>query len=48
MIGPFENENRGARERGTVAALKEAGVEVVQISSPPAASGPPIPISRFR
>jgi simple sugar transport system substrate-binding protein len=36
MIGPFENENRGARERGTVAALKEAGVDVVQISSPPA------------
>ena len=34
MIGPFENENRGARERGTVAALKEAGVDVVQISSP--------------
>lgn len=35
MIGPFENENRGARERGTVAALKEAGVEVIQISTPP-------------
>jgi simple sugar transport system substrate-binding protein len=35
MIGPFENENRGARERGTVAALKEAGIEVKQISSPP-------------
>ncbi|TIT41943.1 MAG: sugar ABC transporter substrate-binding protein, partial [Mesorhizobium sp.] len=35
MIGPFENENRGARERGTVAALKEAGVEVIQLSSPP-------------
>ena len=35
MIGPFENENRGARERGTVAALKEAGVDVVQISTPP-------------
>jgi simple sugar transport system substrate-binding protein len=35
MIGPFENENRGARERGTVAALKEAGIEVVQLSSPP-------------
>ncbi|MGX9145298.1 substrate-binding domain-containing protein [Mesorhizobium sp. 128a] len=33
MIGPFDNESRGARERGTVAALKEAGVEVVQISS---------------
>jgi simple sugar transport system substrate-binding protein len=35
MIGPFENENRGARERGTVAALKEAGIQVVQISTPP-------------
>jgi simple sugar transport system substrate-binding protein len=35
MIGPFENENRGARERGTVAALKEAGLDVMQISSPP-------------
>ena len=35
MIGPFENEARGARERGTVAALKEAGVEVIQLSSPP-------------
>ena len=34
MIGPFENESRGARERGTVAALKEAGVDVVQISTP--------------
>jgi simple sugar transport system substrate-binding protein len=35
MIGPFENENRGARERGTVAALTEAGMNVVQISTPP-------------
>ncbi len=35
MIGPFDNENRGARERGTVAALKEAGVDVVQINEPP-------------
>ena len=35
MIGPFENETRGARERGTVAALKEAGVKVIQLSSPP-------------
>ncbi|WP_027168747.1 substrate-binding domain-containing protein [Mesorhizobium sp. WSM3224] len=33
MIGPFENESRGARERGTVAALKEAGIDVVQINS---------------
>ncbi|UVK52098.1 substrate-binding domain-containing protein [Mesorhizobium sp. AR02] len=35
MIGPFDNESRGARERGTVAALKEAGVDVVQINSLP-------------
>ncbi|WP_306280057.1 substrate-binding domain-containing protein [Mesorhizobium sp. Mes31] len=35
MIGPFDNESRGARERGTVAALKEAGVDVVQINSVP-------------
>jgi simple sugar transport system substrate-binding protein len=34
MIGPFDNESRGARERGTVAALKEAGVDVVQINAP--------------
>ena len=47
MIGPFENESRGARERGTVAALKEAGIDVVQISSP-AGDGRPIPISRSR
>ncbi|KAA3448782.1 sugar ABC transporter substrate-binding protein [Mesorhizobium sp. SARCC-RB16n] len=33
MIGPFDNESRGARERGTVAALKEAGIKVVQITS---------------
>ncbi|TPK64227.1 MULTISPECIES: substrate-binding domain-containing protein [unclassified Mesorhizobium] len=33
MIGPFENESRGARERGTVSALKEAGIDVVQINS---------------
>lgn len=35
MIGPFNNENRGARERGTVAALEEAGIKVVKIDSPP-------------
>jgi simple sugar transport system substrate-binding protein len=34
MIGPFANENRGARERGTVKAMEEAGVKVVQIDSP--------------
>ncbi|MBZ9994583.1 substrate-binding domain-containing protein [Mesorhizobium sp. BH1-1-4] len=33
MIGPFDNESRGARERATVATLKEAGVDVVQINS---------------
>jgi simple sugar transport system substrate-binding protein len=33
MIGPFDNENRGARERGTVEALEEAGITVVQITS---------------
>ena len=30
MIGPFANENRGARERGTVMAMEEAGVKVVK------------------
>lgn len=35
MIGPFDNESRGARERGTVAALKEAGIDVIQINSVP-------------
>ena len=34
MIGPFDNENRGARERGTVAAMEEAGVKVIKINSP--------------
>jgi simple sugar transport system substrate-binding protein len=33
MQGPFENENRGARERGTVAAMEEAGVKVIKINS---------------
>jgi simple sugar transport system substrate-binding protein len=33
VVGPFANENRGARERGTVAALEEAGAEVVPIDS---------------
>jgi simple sugar transport system substrate-binding protein len=33
--GPFDNESRGARERGTVAALEEAGVTVIKLSSPP-------------
>ena len=36
MIGPFDNQNRGARERGTVAALEEAGMKVVKINSDPA------------
>lgn len=35
MQGPFENENRGARERGTVAAMEEAGVKVIKINSQP-------------
>jgi simple sugar transport system substrate-binding protein len=34
MIGPFDNENRGARERGTVKAMEEAGVKVNKITSP--------------
>jgi simple sugar transport system substrate-binding protein len=34
MIGPFDNVNRGARELGTVTAMKEAGLNVVQITSP--------------
>jgi simple sugar transport system substrate-binding protein len=33
MEGPFENENRGVRERATVAAMEEAGVKVVKINS---------------
>ena len=33
MQGPFENENRGARERSTVAAMEEAGIKVVKINS---------------
>jgi simple sugar transport system substrate-binding protein len=33
MIGPFDNENRGARERGTVAAMEEAGLTVVKLNS---------------
>ena len=33
MIGPFSNENRGARERGTVKAMEEAGVKVIMITS---------------
>jgi simple sugar transport system substrate-binding protein len=33
MEGPFENENRGARERATVAAMEEAGVKVIKIAS---------------
>jgi simple sugar transport system substrate-binding protein len=33
MIGPFNNENRGARERGTAKALEEAGLRVVRIDS---------------
>jgi simple sugar transport system substrate-binding protein len=35
MIGPFDNENRGARERGTVAAMEGAGIKVIKINSDP-------------
>jgi simple sugar transport system substrate-binding protein len=35
MIGPFNNENRGARERGTVKVLEQAGLKVVKIDSVP-------------
>jgi simple sugar transport system substrate-binding protein len=34
MIGPFNNENRGARELGTATAMEEAGIKVVKIDSP--------------
>jgi simple sugar transport system substrate-binding protein len=34
MLGPFDNENRGARERGTVAAMEEAGLKVIKITAP--------------
>jgi simple sugar transport system substrate-binding protein len=33
MIGPFNEENRGARELGTVKAMEESGVKVVKITS---------------
>ncbi len=33
MIGPFSTENRGARERGTVKAMEEAGLKVIRITS---------------
>jgi len=33
MIGPFDEENRGARELGTVAAMEEGGVKVIKINS---------------
>ena len=33
MMGPFEEENRGARELGTVKAMEEAGVKVIKITS---------------
>jgi simple sugar transport system substrate-binding protein len=35
VLGPFSNENRGARERATVKALEEAGAKVVQVDAPP-------------
>ena len=33
MIGPFNEENRGARELGAVKAMEESGVKVVKITS---------------
>ena len=33
MVGPFNEQTRGARERATVKALEEAGIRVVQITS---------------
>ena len=33
MIGPFSEENRGARELGAVKAMEESGVKVVKITS---------------
>ncbi|MDR3494968.1 MAG: substrate-binding domain-containing protein [Ancalomicrobiaceae bacterium] len=35
MMGPFDMENRGDRERGTVKAMEEAGIKVVKINSDP-------------
>jgi simple sugar transport system substrate-binding protein len=35
MEGPFENENRGARESATVAAIEQAGARVVKINTQP-------------
>jgi simple sugar transport system substrate-binding protein len=34
VLGPFHNEGRGARERGTAAALREGGIEVVEFDAP--------------
>src|SRR5271157_5424949 len=33
VIGPFDEENRGARELGTAKAMEEAGVKVIKINS---------------
>jgi len=33
VIGPFDEENRGARELGTATAMEEAGVKVIKINS---------------
>ena len=34
MFGPFRDENRGARELGTVKAMEEAGVTVIKLEAP--------------
>ena len=41
MIGPFDLENRGAREIATVKAMEKAGVKVVKINSQPEWSADP-------
>lgn len=41
MFGPFDNENRGARERGTVAAMEESGLTVVKLNAEPAWAADP-------
>src|SRR5208337_127608 len=33
VLGPFDEENRGARELGTAKAMEEAGVKVIKINS---------------
>jgi simple sugar transport system substrate-binding protein len=35
ILGPFANENRGLRERGTADAFEEAGMNVIRLESQP-------------